>query len=276
MNAIKFAVSTFAALLAICFLAPNNTLFAQAYPGGSSEPDIIWSDAFPSASGSAGKVPTGGKGVSDSAWSWNPYGWCFNGPLGWDCETCYEGIPTPYPTSHGIETGCAGCTGYSDSKGTSSWWPTIFGSVATGVPPNSSMVTHGRSLIDSLRFNYIHWGDDYLPGVTGGANLRRYIRTRNTYIPSSLGPDGFLNVDMKARFSSDTIWDESDIPANELFASVYVFDPSLLEEIRLMRVSVNKLLPVQRSKIRDMLLYDAQMQLVQSTTAWWGERNSQN
>ena len=37
-----------------------------------------------------------------------------------------------------------------------------------------------------------------------------------------------------------------------------------------MRVSVNKLLPVQRSKIRDMLLYDAQMQLVQSTSAVWG------
>ena len=185
MNVLRFALSSSLAFMVLYCAAQNNNLHAQGSPGPSSEPDIIWSNAFPSSPGYAGQFPSGGQGITNNAWSWGPHGWCLNGPIGFGCETCEEGIPTPYPTDHGIETGCAGCTGYNDSKGTSSWLPTIFGSVNTGVPPNSSMITHGRSLIDNLRFNYIHWGDDYVPGVTGGANLRRYVRTRNTYIPSS-------------------------------------------------------------------------------------------
>ena len=79
-----------------------------------------------------------------------------------------------------------------------------------------------------------------------------------------------MNFDMKMRLVIDGIWNEADIPQNELFPNIYLFDPSKLEEVRLFRVSASKLLPVQRSRIRDALLYDAQMQLVTSTTTVWG------
>ncbi len=80
-----------------------------------------------------------------------------------------------------------------------------------------------------------------------------------------------MNVDIKLAFgSNDMIWNPSNIPASELGPSAYLFDPDQLEEIRLFRTSVNKMVAVQRSYVRDLLLYDASMQLVTSTTLPWG------
>lgn len=73
------------------------------------------------------------------------------------------------------------------------------------VPANSSILTEDRSIIDSFRFQYLHWADDFASGEAGGVNLLRFIRTRQIYHESSLGPDAFLSVDIKLTFSDDVI-----------------------------------------------------------------------
>ena len=100
------------------------------------------------------------------------------------------------------------------------------------VPANSSILTEDRSIIDSFRFQYLHWADDFASGEAGGVNLLRFIRTRQIYHESSLGRDAFLNVDIKLTFSDDVIRSPSEITSAYLGASVYLFDPELLDDVR--------------------------------------------
>jgi len=238
-------------------------------------PDFEWESPAWNAP-YAGQFPTGAP--SDQAWSLTPYDFCFNGELGWEpsiCSACNRSTDTSSEEGESCSSsGSCSSTRAAQAglyeNGQQYTQPSPSCITGPSGPPADEMISSG-SIVNNLKFEYIHWGDDFAPGVVGGAYLRRFHRSRMSWMPGSLGPNVFLNFDMKLRLSDASI---KTIDASSYIPSIALFDPELLEEVRFIRTATEKCTAVQRSIFRDLLLYDDQMVLVDasSTEAWNGAK----
>ena len=221
------------AILAFC-LTTNQCSSQVMIGGGGGAASINWVPVYVNAPGTGGMVPTPPpSGVTATGWNPAPLFTCMNAVGGWEPEPGCGGQSGSGGSGGSTGGGCGKVCNKSAGPGRRGvGLPSLRRSMETRVPANSSILTEDRSIIDSFRFQYLHWADDFASGEAGGVNLRRFIRTRQIYHESSLGPDAFLNVDIKLTFSDDAIRSPSEITPAYLGASVYLFDPELLDDVR--------------------------------------------